>query len=57
MIEHLKILSEFYKTNLLEDNIPFWLKNSIDKENGGFLFSLDRKGNDLSGFFQRSTRK
>ncbi len=49
MIEHLKILSEFYKTNLLEDNIPFWLKNSIDKENGGFLFSLDRKGNFHAG--------
>jgi N-acylglucosamine 2-epimerase len=33
-----------YRSNLLEDVIPFWLKNSFDKEFGGFFTCLDRKG-------------
>lgn len=33
-----------YRANLLEDVIPFWLNNSEDKQFGGYLTSLDRKG-------------
>ncbi|MCK5371860.1 MAG: AGE family epimerase/isomerase, partial [Cyclobacteriaceae bacterium] len=37
-------LIELYKNDLLNDIIPFWLNKSIDREDGGFMFSLDRKG-------------
>lgn len=33
-----------YKNNLLEDVIPFWLKNSSDNEFGGYITCLDREG-------------
>ncbi len=33
-----------YKNNLLEDVIPFWLKNSPDNEFGGYFTCLDREG-------------
>lgn len=33
-----------YKSNLLDDVIPFWVKNSIDREQGGFFTSLTREG-------------
>jgi N-acylglucosamine 2-epimerase len=33
-----------YKGNLLEDVIPFWMKNSPDHENGGYFTCLDRDG-------------
>lgn len=35
---------EFYRENLLNDVIPFWLNNSEDKEFGGFFTCLDEKG-------------
>src|SRR5690606_16025942 len=35
---------ELYKTNLLDKVVPFWLKYSKDKENGGYFTCLDRKG-------------
>lgn len=37
-------LTSIYRTGLLNDIVPFWIKHSVDKENGGFLFSLDRNG-------------
>mgnify|MGYP000908154839 CR=1 FL=1 len=37
-------LSELYKDNLLKDVIPFWEKNSIDKDFGGFFTCLDKCG-------------
>ncbi len=40
----IKKLIEIYRDGLLQDSIPFWLKNSIDKEFGGFMFCLDRDG-------------
>ncbi len=40
-----KELSKFYYTNLLNDVITFWVKNSPDKEYGGYFTCLDRKGN------------
>ena len=36
---------EIYKDGLLNNTIPFWIKNCIDKEHGGFTMALDRKGN------------
>ncbi len=42
-----KALKEYinlYKDNLLEDVIPFWMKNSPDTENGGYFTCLDRDG-------------
>ena len=33
-----------YKTGLLENIIPFWIKHSLDWEDGGFLFCVDRDG-------------
>jgi N-acylglucosamine 2-epimerase len=36
--------SEQYRDNLLNDVIPFWLKNSLNKEYGGFFTCLDREG-------------
>lgn len=39
-----KQYAELYRVNLLDDVIPFWLKNSADKEYGGYFTCLDRKG-------------
>jgi len=40
-IEHLK---KIYLDGLLTDTLPFWLRNSIDREHGGFMFMLNRDG-------------
>jgi N-acylglucosamine 2-epimerase len=39
-----KELAQKYKSELLENVIPFWEKNSIDSEYGGFFTCLDREG-------------
>ncbi len=36
--------SKRYKSNLMNDVIPFWMNNSVDKEYGGFFTCLDRQG-------------
>lgn len=45
-----------YKKELTENILPFWLKNAIDKENGGIFTCLDREGKiygeDKSVWFQ-----
>jgi N-acylglucosamine 2-epimerase len=33
-----------YRHELLENVIPFWMKHSVDHENGGFWTCLDREG-------------
>lgn len=40
----LKKLEELYKVELLDNVLPFWLKNSQDKECGGYFSCLDRDG-------------
>ena len=35
-----KVLAEQYRSELFDSVLPFWLKNSQDKEYGGYL---DRK--------------
>jgi N-acylglucosamine 2-epimerase len=37
-------LSEKYRSELLDNIIPFWERHSIDIENGGFFTCLDRQG-------------
>lgn len=44
-MEQLKEYASLYKKELLEEVIPFWEKNSLDKEFGGFFTCLDRTGN------------
>jgi N-acylglucosamine 2-epimerase len=45
-----------YRSALLDDVMPFWLKHSLDKECGGYLTSLNRDGSvidtDKSIWFQ-----
>ncbi len=40
-------LLRVYRSGLLEDTVPFWLRHSVDREAGGFLFCLDRDGSVL----------
>ena len=42
--EQLVDLRNAYRSDLLEDAIPFWFPRSIDDEFGGFLISRDRDG-------------
>lgn len=35
---------EVYKNELLNNVIPFWIKNSPDKRNGGYFTCLDQRG-------------
>lgn len=37
--------SEIYEQELLDNVMPFWMKHSIDEENGGYFNCLDRFGN------------
>ncbi len=39
-----KELAKKYKSELLDNVLPFWLNNSIDKELGGYFSCLDRDG-------------
>jgi len=49
-------LRDFYRESLLEDVIPFWLKEGVDEEFGGYLLMRDRDGtlldDDKSVWFQ-----
>jgi N-acylglucosamine 2-epimerase len=40
----LEALRKRYESELFESVIPFWLKHSIDRKNGGFYNCLDRDG-------------
>jgi len=44
IMENLNCYAYLYKSELLEQIIPFWEKNSIDKEYGGYFTCLDREG-------------
>jgi N-acylglucosamine 2-epimerase len=43
-IQRIEELLELYRQSLLEDVVPFWLDNAIDRKHGGFLNCLDRDG-------------
>lgn len=37
-------IKSLFRDELLNSCVPFWLKNGVDKENGGLINCLDRKG-------------
>ncbi len=49
-------LAGLYRRTLLDDVMPFWLRNGLDREHGGILTALDRDGTvidtDKSIWFQ-----
>jgi N-acylglucosamine 2-epimerase len=40
-------LAAIYREGLLQDTLPFWIKHSVDRQYGGFLFALDRDAKGL----------
>ena len=40
-------LHAFYKNNLYEDILPFWMKNGIDQEYGGYFTCFNNSGDQL----------
>ncbi len=54
--ENCRSLATLYRSTLLEDVIPFWLKYGLDRNHGGILTALDRDGTvldtDKSVWFQ-----
>ena len=44
---HVETLRDRYRSALLDDVLPFWLKHGIDQEHGGFFNSVDRDGSLL----------
>jgi N-acylglucosamine 2-epimerase len=52
----MKNIGQFYKEYLLDIVAPFWLKNGVDKEYGGFLTCVEQNGDlfseDKSVWFQ-----
>lgn len=42
--QDLRVLNNFYRSQLLNDTIPFWFPSSVDQEHGGFLFMKDADG-------------
>jgi N-acylglucosamine 2-epimerase len=40
----IEALREKYRRELFESVIPFWMRHSVDRENGGFWTCLDRRG-------------
>lgn len=43
--EYLKSCAQRYRNDLINNIMPFWLKNGIDPVNGGVYTCLDRQGN------------
>jgi N-acylglucosamine 2-epimerase len=39
-----KELMSVYRDGLLNDTLPFWINNAVDRERGGFTICLDRAG-------------
>ena len=37
-------LIQIYRDGLLKDTLPFWITHCVDREQGGFMFCLDRDG-------------
>ena len=40
-----KTLTQIYKSELLDNVIPFWMNHSKDVQFGGYFTCLDRQGN------------
>lgn len=41
---YLSYWAEAYRKELTEDIFPFWIRNGIDRQHGGYFTSLDREG-------------
>ena len=54
--EQVERLARVYRTALLDDVVPFWVKHGLDRTHGGVVTSLDRDGSildtDKSVWFQ-----
>ncbi|HEY3415035.1 MAG TPA: AGE family epimerase/isomerase [Armatimonadota bacterium] len=54
--ERRQALVATYRDGLLQDTLPFWIKNAVDREYGGYITSLDQDGailqSDKSVWFQ-----
>lgn len=46
-LNFIKECSKIYRDDLVENILPFWLENSIDKECGGYATCVDREGASL----------
>lgn len=46
--ERIRELKDFYYNEMVNDVIPFWLDNALDREYGGYMDFLDRTGKPLS---------
>ncbi len=46
--ERLQVLSQTFHDSLLDDTLQFWVEHGIDRQYGGFLTFLGRKGELLS---------
>ena len=44
IIEDKKALHGFYREQLLDDCVPFWVRHSLDRERGGYMTILRRNG-------------
>jgi len=44
MDQYFKTLSKLYKSELLEQIVPFWIDHSLDHQHGGYFTCLDRWG-------------
>jgi N-acylglucosamine 2-epimerase len=44
MTPDLVSLRDFFRSSLLDDTLPFWIRNAIDRQCGGYMFSVDRIG-------------
>lgn len=44
-IDYLRESSEWYRQELVERIMPFWIEHGLDRENGGVYTCLDREGN------------
>jgi len=42
--KRMRELRDVYRDGLLEEIVPFWLKNSVDREHGGYMTAVDRDG-------------
>ncbi|MBL9179340.1 MAG: AGE family epimerase/isomerase [Verrucomicrobiaceae bacterium] len=40
-------LAELYRSTLVDDVMPFWLRHGMDREHGGIITALDRDGSRL----------
>ncbi len=46
-IEQIEFYLKVYRDGLLNDVLPFWIRNSVDREHGGFMTALNRDGSIL----------